>query len=66
VSLTDKSLTFSNVTLDSLLTNVPSLIGDLRSDHAGETGGVIISRGILAGSRDPAVRAFASAHLAAE
>jgi len=45
---------------------VPGLIGDLRSDHAGETGAVAIYCGILAVSRDPAVRHFAEAHLATE
>jgi ubiquinone biosynthesis monooxygenase Coq7 len=44
----------------------PTLRGDIRSDHAGETGAVMIYRGVLAGSRDPHVRAFAYAHLAAE
>ena len=43
-----------------------SLIADLRTDHAGETGAVMIYRGILATSRDPAVRQFALAHLATE
>jgi demethoxyubiquinone hydroxylase (CLK1/Coq7/Cat5 family) len=42
------------------------LPGDLRSDHAGETGAVQIYRGILAVSRDPAVRAFAEHHLVTE
>jgi ubiquinone biosynthesis monooxygenase Coq7 len=45
---------------------VDGLVGDLRSDHAGETGAVMIYRGILAGCGDPAVRAFASAHMATE
>lgn len=40
--------------------------GDLRTDHAGETGAVWIYRGILALARDPAVRRFAQAHLATE
>lgn len=44
----------------------PSMIGDLRSDHAGETGAVWIYRGILASSRDAGVRAFAQRHLATE
>jgi ubiquinone biosynthesis monooxygenase Coq7 len=44
----------------------PTLRGDLRSDHAGETGAVMIYRGVLSGSRDPRVRAFAVAHLATE
>jgi ubiquinone biosynthesis monooxygenase Coq7 len=42
------------------------LEGELRSDHAGETGAVLIYRGILAISRDPAVRDFASRHMATE
>lgn len=52
--------------LTQLSSTVPGLIGDIRSDHAGETGAVMIYRGILAGSRDPAVRRFAEAHLATE
>ncbi len=44
----------------------PLLMGDLRSDHAGETGAVAIYQGILAVTRDGAVRAFARAHLATE
>lgn len=52
--------------LTNLAFSVPGLIGDIRSDHAGETGAVMIYRGILAGSRDPAVRRFAEAHLATE
>ena len=39
---------------------------DLRSDHAGETGAVQIYRGVLALTRDPALREFAGRHLAAE
>jgi 3-demethoxyubiquinol 3-hydroxylase len=47
--------------------HVPAgLVGELRSDHAGETGAVWIYRGILAVSRDPGVRAFALRHLATE
>lgn len=42
------------------------LIGELRSDHAGETGAVMIYRGILAVSRDAAVRDFAARHCATE
>jgi ubiquinone biosynthesis monooxygenase Coq7 len=42
------------------------LAGELRSDHAGEWGAVMIYRGILALSRDEAVRAFAREHLATE
>lgn len=44
----------------------PTLRGDIRSDHAGETGAVMIYRGVLAGSRDPQVCRFAVAHLATE
>ena len=42
------------------------LMPELRTDHAGETGAVMIYRGILAVSRDPAVRAFAHHHQATE
>lgn len=42
------------------------LVGELRSDHAGETGAVRIYDGILAVSRDPAVRDFARRHRATE
>ena len=49
-----------------LLARIPGLLGDLRSDHAGETGAVMIYRGILAGCGDPAIRAFATEHLATE
>ncbi len=42
------------------------LIRALRSDHAGETGAVAIYRGILAISRDPEVRKFATEHLSTE
>jgi demethoxyubiquinone hydroxylase (CLK1/Coq7/Cat5 family) len=44
----------------------PALVQALRSDHAGEAGAVGIYRGLLATSRDPAVRAFAVRHLATE
>ena len=43
-----------------------TLVRDLRSDHAGETGAVMIYRGILAATRDAAVRRFAQAHLSTE
>ena len=43
-----------------------ALIADLRTDHAGESGAVMIYRGILAVSRDPGVRHFAQHHLATE
>jgi 3-demethoxyubiquinol 3-hydroxylase len=43
-----------------------TLIADLRTDHAGESGAVMIYRGILATTRDGAVRHFACEHLATE
>lgn len=42
------------------------LVGDLRSDQAGETGAVWIYRGLLAMSRDAGVREFAKRHLVTE
>ena len=39
---------------------------ELRSDHAGEFGAVMIYRGILAVSRDTSVREFAESHLGTE
>jgi ubiquinone biosynthesis monooxygenase Coq7 len=42
------------------------LIADLRSDHAGELGAVMIYSGILAVSRDQAVQTFAQEHLVTE
>jgi ubiquinone biosynthesis monooxygenase Coq7 len=53
-------------TIAALAGGVPGLIGDLRSDHAGETGAVMIYRGILAACRDPEIRRFAHHHLATE
>jgi 3-demethoxyubiquinol 3-hydroxylase len=44
----------------------PSVLSDLRTDHAGETGAVMIYRGILATTSDAAVRDFAQGHLATE
>ena len=44
----------------------PWLVAELRSDHAGEAGAVMIYRGILAISRDAGVRAFAARHMATE
>jgi ubiquinone biosynthesis monooxygenase Coq7 len=41
-------------------------VADLRTDHAGETGAVMIYRGILATTRSAAVRRFAQEHLVAE
>ena len=43
-----------------------ALIADLRTDHAGESGAVMIYRGILAVTRDASLRHFAQAHLATE
>jgi len=43
-----------------------TLIAELRTDHAGESGAVMIYRGILAITRDADVRHFAQAHLATE
>lgn len=42
------------------------LVRELRSDHAGETGAVMIYRGILAVCRDAGVRDFAARHGATE
>ncbi len=42
------------------------LVQELRSDHAGEMGAVMIYRGILAVTRDPALRDFAARHGATE
>ncbi len=41
-------------------------VAELRSDHTGEAGAVMIYQGILAVSTDPDVRAFALRHLATE
>jgi ubiquinone biosynthesis monooxygenase Coq7 len=47
--------------------NIPAdLVDELRSDHAGETGAVMIYRGVLALSRDAALRDFAMRHMATE
>ncbi len=42
------------------------LMRELRSDHAGETGAVMIYRGIIAVTRDPVLREFALHHLNTE
>jgi ubiquinone biosynthesis monooxygenase Coq7 len=60
------AIDFNATDLAGLAPKVAGLIGDIRSDHAGETGAVMIYRGILAGSRDPDVRRFAEAHLVTE
>ncbi len=56
----------ATIDLPSLYREIPELRGDLRSDHAGESGAVQIYRGILTLTRDPAIRAFATEHLATE
>ena len=43
-----------------------SVLADLRTDHAGETGAVFIYIGILQFTRNPALRVFAEHHLATE
>jgi ubiquinone biosynthesis monooxygenase Coq7 len=55
-----------SVDLPALTRAVPGVLEDLRSDHAGEAGAVMIYRGVLAGSRDPRVRRFATDHLRTE
>jgi len=54
------TLTFDTLPIDT------DLLGELRSDHAGEYGAVMIYHGILAVSRSPEVRRFARTHLATE
>ena len=39
------------------------LLEDLRSDHAGEAGAVMIYKGILAITKDQELKSFALAHL---
>ncbi len=53
-------------TVAGLAGDVPGLMADLRSDHAGETGAVAIYLGILAVSRNARIRHFALEHLATE
>jgi ubiquinone biosynthesis monooxygenase Coq7 len=55
----------ATIAFESLPLSV-TMTADLRSDHAGEVGAVMIYRGILAVSRDPAVCAFARRHLDGE
>ena len=43
-----------------------SVLADLRTDHAGETGAVCIYQGILKFTRDPELQAFAAHHMATE
>jgi len=57
----------SSTTAETLPAAFPAwLVAELRSDHAGETGAVRIYDGILAVSRDAAVRDFAQRHRATE
>ena len=42
------------------------LFADLRTDHAGELGAVYIYRGVLAGTQNQSIRAFAEKHLRTE
>ncbi len=63
MSLSDS---LARAALTDRIQTVPGLLGDLRSDHAGETGAVMIYKGILVGSTDPEIRRFALDHLAAE
>ena len=44
----------------------PDLVGELRSDHAGESGAVWIYHGVLAVAREAGVRDFARRHRATE
>jgi ubiquinone biosynthesis monooxygenase Coq7 len=63
------ALSGSNLDADTaawIAESIPGLIGDLRSDHAGETGAVAIYLGILSVCSDPQIRQFAQAHLATE
>ena len=58
-------MTVNNLAAEN--TNYPKwLAAELRSDHAGELGAVMIYRGILAVAAQPALRAFAEEHLATE
>jgi ubiquinone biosynthesis monooxygenase Coq7 len=66
-----ESATFGPDTTQDL-TRLPSptlpaaVVADLRTDQAGEVGAVRIYQGVLAVTRDPALRAFALRHLATE
>ena len=44
----------------------PWLVGEIRSDHAGETGEIWFYRGVLAVTRDAEVRDFAERHIETE
>ncbi len=43
-----------------------SVVADLRTDHAGETGAVCLYQGVLRFAREPSLRSFALRHLATE
>lgn len=61
--------TASSPTIEETYAHGPDrrwLSGELRSDHAGETGAVWVYRGILAVTRDPEIIAFAEEHIATE
>ena len=55
-----------NIHIDAAGPLTAALIADLRTDHAGESGAVMIYRGILAITGDVGVRQFAHGHLATE
>lgn len=52
--------------LNDILKQPTWLVGELRSDHAGEMGAVFIYQGILAVARNEALREFAECHLKTE
>ena len=56
----------NTASLQSASTLPAHLAGEMRSNHAGETGAVWIYKGVLAVSRDAEIRAFAEHHLATE
>ena len=58
--MSTNTLTLNTLPIDN------ALLAELRSDHAGEYGAVIIYDGILAVSRSPEIRAFAAEHRATE
>jgi 3-demethoxyubiquinol 3-hydroxylase len=58
------SSTNAGIKLDS--DDLPWLVAELRSDHAGETGAVAIYQGILKVTSDPDLRDFAQRHLQTE
>lgn len=67
----DISSTLSRRTADPVpafdsLSLPTGLAREMRSNHAGETGAVCIYAGMLAVSRDPVVRAFATEHIRTE